>query len=71
MTFFFSRSFSHLASLPTVVVLPAPCKPAIKITAGGSTFRFSGSASPPITLVSSSRTILIKACPGFSAELTS
>ncbi|CSB84469.1 Uncharacterised protein [Vibrio cholerae] len=34
-TFFLSRSFRSLESLPTDVVLPAPCKPAIKITAGG------------------------------------
>ena len=27
--------FSHAASLPLVVVLPEPCKPAIRITVGG------------------------------------
>ena len=33
--FFFSRSCRYFASLPTVVVLPAPCKPAISTMAGG------------------------------------
>ena len=31
MTFFLRRSFRCLASLATVVVLPAPCRPAIRI----------------------------------------
>ena len=35
MTFFLSRSCSMRASLPTLVVLPEPCRPAIRITVGG------------------------------------
>ena len=50
-TFFFLFSLSHLASLPTVVVLPAPCRPAIRMIAGGVTLRFSSAARPPMMLL--------------------
>ena len=43
-TFFLYFSRSSFASLPAVVVLPAPCRPAIRITAGGVTARFSSAA---------------------------
>src|SRR5260363_177013 len=50
-------SRSRLASLPTVVVLPAPCKPAIRMIAGGATVSRSSdarpSSAPPITAASS------------------
>jgi transcription initiation factor TFIID subunit TAF12 len=35
--------------LPAVVVLPAPCKPARRITAGGCVANDSGTAVPPIS----------------------
>jgi hypothetical protein len=44
ITFFLRFSFRCLASLPTVVVLPAPCRPAIRMMAGAGTLRF---RSPP------------------------
>src|SRR5690606_3890713 len=71
ITFFFWRSFRCFASLPTVVVLPAPCRPAIRITAGGCTLRSRPLACEPITAVSSSRTTLIRAWPGVSDLSTS
>ncbi|CFN79221.1 Uncharacterised protein [Bordetella pertussis] len=50
-------SDSQRASLPVVVVLPAPCRPAIRMTAGGWVASDSSPAcsprSPPIRLVSS------------------
>ena len=64
MTDFFCFSFNQRASFATVVVLPAPCKPAIKITAGGVTLRLSVSFAAPIIAVSSSFTTLTRACPG-------
>ena len=64
ITFFLRRSFRCLASLATVVVLPAPCRPAIRITAGAGTLRLRSLACEPITAVSSSRTTLISAWPG-------
>lgn len=77
-TFFFLFSLSHLASLPTVVVLPAPCRPAIRMIAGGWTLRFSSAArpigrpgaapatasSPPMMAVSSRCTMPTSAWPG-------
>src|SRR5690606_5499076 len=71
MTFFLRFSFRCLASLPTVVVLPAPCRPAIRNTAGAGTLRFRSVADEPMTAVSSSRTTLIRAWPGASDLSTS
>jgi hypothetical protein len=45
--------------LATLVVLPEPCKPATKITAGGWAARLSCSLAAPMTWTSSSYTILI------------
>src|SRR5690606_1998892 len=70
-TFFLRLSLSRRASLPTVVVLPAPCRPAIRITAGAGTLRLRSLACAPITAVSSSRTTLISAWPGVSDLSTS
>src|SRR5690606_38176226 len=71
MTFFLRRSFRCRASLAAVVVLPAPCRPAISTTAGAGTLRSSSLAEAPITRVSSSRTTLIRAWPGVSDLSTS
>ena len=60
-----------LASLPASVVLPAPWRPASMITVGGFFAMFSRRVSPPRMLVSSSSTILITCCAGFSAAETS
>ncbi|MNL33836.1 hypothetical protein D3C87_1557670 [compost metagenome] len=81
-TFFFLFSLSHLASLPEVVVLPAPCRPAIRMIAGGWTFRFSSpdfcspglgstASSPPMTAVSSRWTTPTRAWPGVRLLTTS
>ena len=52
------------ASLAELVVLPDPCRPAIRITAGGTTFKFRPPSSAPSSLTSSSCTILTTSCPG-------
>ena len=59
-TFFFSRSRRWRASLATVVVLPAPCRPAMRTTAGGWALRFRPSLASPMMWTSSSLTILTK-----------
>ena len=64
-------SFSHSASLPAIVVLPEPCRPASKITVGGTLANRSRLASPPRISTSSSCTILMTCCAGFSACDTS
>lgn len=64
-------SRSHLASLPARVVLPAPCRPASMITVGGRFDIRSSRVSPPRILTSSSLTILITCCAGFSPPRTS
>ena len=69
-TFFFV-SRSHLASLPTVVVLPAPCRPAISTTAGGWVARSSPAFWPPISAVSSRCTTPTRAWPGVRLPTTS
>src|SRR5690606_35400296 len=71
ITFFLRLSFRCRASLPTVVVLPAPCRPAIRIIAGAGTLRLRSLAAEPITAASSSRTTLIRAWPGVSDFSTS
>src|SRR5208283_1610708 len=60
-----------LASLPEVVVLPEPCRPAISTTVGGCEENFSLAVSLPRTLISSSRTILTTCSAGESAVRTS
>ena len=62
--------FSHAASLPLVVVLPEPCKPAIKITVGGCDENLKRAVSVPSSVISSSRTILITCSEGESAVIT-
>ena len=57
-TFFLCFSRRNLPSLPTLVVLPAPCRPAISTTAGGCAARLSTWFSSPIAETSSLRTIL-------------
>ncbi len=57
------------ASLPEKVVLPEPCKPAIRMTAGVPV-RLMSVAVPPIRAASSSRTIFVSICPGFTAVRT-
>ena len=52
-TFFFSRSVKNFANFATEVVLPAPCKPAINTTAGGTAFKSSASLTSPIAASSS------------------
>ena len=53
----FSMSISDIAegkaSLPLLVVLPAPCNPAMRITAGGTVARLISAFSPPITAINS------------------
>ena len=64
-------SLSHSASLPASVVLPEPCRPASMITVGGALANRSRRASPPRIWTSSSLTILMTCCAGFSAADTS
>ena len=64
MTRFLRRSCNSLASLPVVVVLPEPCKPAISTTAGAGQLRLSSSLREPITATSSSWTIFTRVWPG-------
>ena len=59
-----------LASLPEKVVLPEPCKPAIRITAGLPS-KVMSVIVPPISAASSSRTILVIIWPGFTDLRTS
>ena len=69
MTFLRSRLRSRKANLPAVVVLPEPCKPAIKITAGGLVAIFNGAASPPSISIKASWTILITCWSGRTARM--
>ena len=57
--------------MAAVVVLPAPCNPASRITAGGCVANDSGAAAPPISAVSSRCTTPISAWPGVSDPATS
>ena len=53
-----------VASLPAVVVLPEPCSPQSRITAGEPSTRSSRASSPPSVAASSSRTTAITCCAG-------
>jgi len=70
-TFFLRLSIRCLASLAVVVVLPAPCKPAIRITAGGCAARLMSETPSPIVAASSRLTMPTSACPGESDPTTS
>ena len=70
-TFFFCPLRSR-ASLPAVVVLPEPCRPAIRITAGGCDGEIERRRSPRPSGASSSRcTTPTSACPGVRLPITS
>ena len=62
---------SHSASLAASVVLPEPCRPASMMTVGGTLANRSRLVSPPRMPTSSSCTILMTCCAGFSAAETS
>ena len=62
--FFLSCSLSKRDSLPTVVVLPAPCNPAINTVAGGVAAKFNALFSLPISSVKASFTMPKKAWSG-------
>ncbi len=71
---FFLRCCSQRASLAVVVVLPAPCKPAISTTAGGWLARLRSACWPgagDITATNSRCTTPTSACPGVSEPTTS
>ena len=68
--FFFSL-MSLRASLALEVVLPEPCRPAMRMTAGGCVARLSALFSSPMMRTSSLLTVLIKAWSGESFRLTS
>ena len=70
-TFFLRFSRSHLEILPTVVVLPAPCRPAIRMMAGGCEARSSSAVSPPIRSTMALWTMPTSAWPGVSDCSTS
>src|SRR5688500_6574807 len=59
------------ASLAVAVVLPEPCGRAMRITVGGRGENEIPPAAPPMSLVSSSLTILTTVWPGLSAPTTS
>src|SRR5699024_6789658 len=64
-------SFSQAPSFPASVVLPAPCRPASRITVGGCLARVSSRESPPRISISCSCTILTICWAGFSDWETS
>src|SRR4051812_19228885 len=59
------------ASFPVAVVLPEPCRPAIRITVGGLLANTRSRPAPPISLVSSSSTSFTTCWPGLSDWSTS
>ena len=63
-TDFLSCSLRRRASLATVVVLPEPCSPATITTLGGAWRRLNSSQRSPMSVVSSSRTMRMRAWPG-------
>ena len=62
--------FSHWASLPEVVVLPEPCRPAMRITVGGCEANLKRAVSVPRVAMSSSRTIFTICSAGERAVAT-
>ena len=70
-TFFLRFSIRCLANLAVVVVLPAPCKPAIKITAGGCAAKFRSLTPSPMVAANSLLTMPTKAWPGVREPKTS
>ena len=70
-TFFLRFSIRCLASLAVVVVLPAPCKPAIRITAGGCAAKLMSDTPSPMVAANSRLTTPTKAWPGFNEPMTS
>ncbi len=70
-TFFLRRSIRCLASLAVVVVLPAPCRPAIRMTAGGWALRLMSATPSPMVAASSLLTMDTSSWPGCSEPSTS
>ena len=66
-----SRSFSRLAILAVVVVLPEPCRPTIIIATGAGALRSTPAASAPSISTSASLTILTTIWPGVTDLTTS
>ena len=60
-TFFLRFSIRCLANLAVVVVLPAPCKPAIKMTAGGCAAKLMSATPSPMVAANSRFTMATKA----------
>ena len=66
-----SRSLRRRASLAVVVVLPEPCRPTIRMGAGGESMRrWPGSPSPRSMSMSASWTILTTCWPGVTDLVT-
>ena len=61
----------YFASLAQVVVLPEPCRPAMRITVGGLPPKASFESPEPIRVVSSSLTIFTTCCAGVRLSMTS
>ena len=61
----------NFASFAVAVVLPDPCRPAMRITVGGRGANATPALEPPMSAVSSSLTILTTCWPGFSWFSTS
>ncbi len=70
-TFFFVVLRMRRASLPALVVLPEPCRPASRITAGGWVANESAALAPPISSTSSWWTTPTSAWPGVRLPATS
>ena len=68
-TRFFSLVWSSRPSLAEVVVLPEPCRPTIRMGAGGEPME-SASFSAPRVSTSTSWTILITCWPGVTERIT-
>src|SRR5882672_262337 len=68
--FFFCSVTSSFASFAAVVVLPEPCRPAKRTTAGGVTARSSAVFSPPMVAASSRCTTPTSARPGERLPIT-
>ena len=63
--------FQKFSSFEDVVVLPEPCRPIIRIVAGGLTFKFKSVVDPPKTFDSSSLNIFINCSAGETLFKTS